>query len=110
MRAKRLSVTATADGSDPAAIAAMTSLLERDRFGISEQAQHLLKRLVPAGVEWPGVSKLVLQGMRRIEVGAWNPTVGDRLRRRMGAAMLEQLGKHVRVRPSGLWPSGGGIG
>ena len=83
-------------------------LLERNQFGISEPPQHLLKRLVAAQVEYSRVPRPVFHGMRRIKVGARNPTDGNRLRRRMSAAMLQQLGKHVCVGlpDFGRWEAG----
>ena len=75
------------------------ALLERNQLGISEPPQHLLKRLVAAQVECSRVPRPVCHGVRRIKVGARNPTDGNRLRRRMGAPMLQQLGKHVCVGP-----------
>ena len=57
------------------------TLLERNRFGITEQPQHILKRLVATQVECSRVTGPVFQGMRRIEVSARNPTDGNGLRR-----------------------------
>ena len=85
-------------------------LLERDRLGISKPAQYVLERLVPRGVKCPRLPNPVLRGMSRIEMRARDPAVGDRLGRRMSAAMLQQLRQHVGVGPFGLRPLGGGIG
>ena len=57
------------------------TLLERNQLGISEQPQHLLKCLVAAQIECSRVPRPVFHGMRRIKVGARNPTDGNRLRR-----------------------------
>ena len=75
--------------------------LDGENFGMPEPLDHLLKRIMARRIERPGLAHAVACRMRRIEMRAGKPAVGNRLGRRMGAAALQQFWQDMGVRPLG---------
>ena len=56
------------------------SLLERKEVGIGEFLQHRLKSTVACAIEWLTVPERIFCRVHGVEMGAWNPTLRDKLR------------------------------
>ena len=78
-----------------------TRRLMAEDFRASEPLDHRLKGIMARRVERPGPAQPIARRMRRIEMRAGNPALGDRLGRGMGPAALQQLRQHMGVRPVG---------
>jgi hypothetical protein len=74
---------------------------------VRRRLNHLLKGIVARAVERLAVPGRIPCGVRGIDMGAWNPTVRHKLRRRMGPPVMEQLRQHVGVRSLRAFSVGG---
>jgi hypothetical protein len=74
------------------------AVLDLDKPGIAIARQHRLEGIVIFSPERPGAPVPVPERVRRLEMGAGNPSHRNRLGGCVGAPAAEQLGQNV-----GMW-------